>query len=318
MSVSRTKHQEQHRTAVAGLPGKARPAVTVVDTVQRMKQVRRGLVGPVGLVPTMGYLHEGHLSLVRRAREENATVVVSIFVNPTQFGPCEDFAGYPRDTRRDLAMLEEADTDVVFMPSADEMYPPQSSTWVEVTRLTERLEGAARPTHFRGVTTVVAKLFNIVQPDRAYFGQKDAQQATVIRRMVADLNMNLEVVVCPTVREPDGLAMSSRNTYLTPEQRQAAVVLYQSLKLAGQLWDNGERDAARIRREMKLLIEQLLIERRPIDQQALGEIDYISVADPETLEELDTIASAALVSLVVRFGRTRLLDNVVLRLDRHR
>ncbi len=275
----------------------------VIETVDEMRRLRRTLAGPVGFVPTMGYLHEGHLSLVKRAREDNATVVVSIFVNPTQFGPCEDLEDYPRDIKRDLTMLEELDTDVVFMPPPDEIYPPQFNTWVEVTGLTERLEGAARPTHFRGVTTVVAKLFNIVQPTRAYFGQKDAQQAIVIQKMATDLNMGLDVIVCPTIREHDGLAMSSRNIYLTPEQRRSATVLSQSLKMAERLWTDGERNAEHIRSEMRQFIER----------QPEGQIDYISVADTLTLEELDTITSAALVSLAVRFGKTRLLDNVVLR-----
>ena len=277
----------------------------VIETVDEMRRLRRTLAEPVGFVPTMGYLHEGHLSLVKQARKDNATVVVSIFVNPTQFGPCEDLEDYPRDIKRDLAMLEELDTDIVFMPSLDEIYPPQFNTWVEVTGLTERLEGTARPTHFRGVTTVVDKLFNIVQPTHAYFGQKDAQQAIVIRKMVTDLNMGIDVIVCPTIREHDGLAMSSRNIYLTPEQRRSAVVLSQSLKLAERLWADGERNAERIRREMRQLIER----------QPEGQIDYISVADTLTLEELDTITSTALVSLAVRFGKTRLLDNVVLEPD---
>ena len=276
--------------------------MNVIETVDEMRRLRRTLAEPVGFVPTMGYLHEGHLSLVKQARKDNATVVVSIFVNPTQFGPCEDLKDYPRDIKRDLAMLEELDTDIVFMPSLDEVYPPQFNTWVEVTGLTERLEGAARPTHFRGVTTVVAKLFNIVQPTRAYFGQKDAQQAIVIQKMVTDLNMGIDVIVCPTIREHDGLAMSSRNIYLTPEQRQSAVVLSQSLKLAERLWSDGERNAERIRTKIGHLIEQ----------QPDGQIDYISVADPGTLEELGTIISTALVSLAVRFGKTRLIDNVVL------
>jgi len=257
---------------------------------------------PVGFVPTMGYLHEGHLSLVRGARTENSSVVVSIFVNPTQFGPQEDLASYPRDTECDLALLEKEKTDVVFMPSAAEMYPPQFSSWVEVGKVTERLEGASRPTHFRGVTTVVAKLFNIVQPTKAYFGQKDAQQAIVIRKMVADLNMNLEIVTLPTVREPDGLAMSSRNTYLNPEDRQAAVVLYQALSLAQQLWSQGEENAEKLRQEMTGLIQN----------QPLATIDYVSVADNETLEELDEVTPPALVSMAVRIGKTRLIDNVVL------
>ena len=274
----------------------------VVETIDEMRRLRSELAEPVGLVPTMGYLHEGHLSLVKRARAEDESVVVSIFVNPTQFGPKEDFRDYPRDTERDLAMLEKEQTDVVFMPSAEEMYPPQYSSWVEVSKVTERLEGASRPAYFKGVTAVVAKLFNIVRPTRAYFGQKDAQQAIVIKKMVADLNMNLEVVTCPTVREPDGLAMSSRNTYLNQEQRQAAAVLYQSLKLAERMYSQGERDTERIRREMIALIQE----------QPLGNIDYVSIADVETLEELGTIRPPALVSLAVKIGKPRLIDNVVL------
>ena len=215
----------------------------VIETIDEMRKLRQQLTEPVGFVPTMGYLHEGHLSLVRCARVENSSVVASIFVNPTQFGPREDFKAYPRDTQRDLALLEKEKTDIVFMPSADEMYPPRFNSWVEVSKITKRLEGASRPGHFRGVTTIVTKLFNIVQPTRAYFGQKDAQQAIVIKKMVADLDMNLETVTLPTVREDDGLAMSSRNTYLTPEQRRAATVLYQALSMAQRLWLQGERNA---------------------------------------------------------------------------
>ena len=274
----------------------------VVETIDEMKRLRLKLTEPVGLVPTMGYLHEGHLSLVRHARAENTSVVVSIFVNPTQFGPREDLAKYPRDPQRDLALLEKEKTDIVFMPSADEMYPPQFNSWVEVSKITERLEGASRPGHFRGVTTVVAKLFNIVQPTRAYFGQKDAQQLAVIKKMVADLNMNLEIVAVPTVREPDGLAMSSRNTYLNPEERQAAAVLYQALTLAQQLWSQGERDAERLRQEMIALIKK----------QPLATIDYVSIADTTTLDELDIVNPPALISLAVKIGKTRLIDNIVL------
>ncbi len=274
----------------------------VVETIAEMKRLRSEMTGTLGFVPTMGYLHEGHLSVVRRAREENASVAASIFVNPTQFAPTEDFEDYPRDTQRDLAMLEEAGTDVVFMPTAAEMYPERFSSWVEVGKLTERLEGASRPTHFRGVTTICNKLFNIVEPTRAYFGQKDAQQALVIKKMVADLNMNLEIVVCPTVREPDGLAMSSRHVYLGPEQRRAAVSLYEAIKLAENLWSEGERSAKRLR--------QVVTDH--IRQQPLGDIEYVSIADMGTLEELETVADSALLSLVVRFGKTRLLDNTIL------
>jgi len=275
----------------------------VIETIAEMKELRLRLAKPVGLVPTMGYLHEGHLALVRQARVENSSVVVSIFVNPTQFDRREDFKQYPRDPQRDLALLEKEKTDIIFMPSADEMYPPPFSSWVEVGKLAERLEGASRPGHFRGVVTVVAKLFNIVQPTRAYFGQKDAQQAVVIKRTVADLNMNLEIVTVPTVREPDGLAMSSRNICLSPEERQAATVLYRALCLAQQLYSQGETNAQCLRQEMTELIQN----------EQLASIDYVSVADPETLEELDKASPPALVSLAVKIGNTRLIDNVVLK-----
>ena len=274
----------------------------VVEKIDEMRELRRRLTKPVGFVPTMGYLHEGHLALFRQARAENPVVVVSIFVNPTQFGPQEDFEKYPRDHVLDLAILEKEKTDIVFMPSVTEMYPPQFNSWVEVGKVTERLEGASRPGHFRGVTTVVTKLFNIIQPTRAYFGQKDAQQLLVIKKMVADLNMNLEIITVPTVREPDGLAMSSRNIYLNPQERQAALVLYQALSLAQQLWLQGERDAERIRHEMLALIQK----------QPLADIDYVSIADTETLDELDTVKPPVLVSLAVKISKTRLIDNVVL------
>jgi pantoate--beta-alanine ligase len=274
----------------------------ILKTIDEIKRLRPSLPPPVGFVPTMGYLHEGHLALVRQARAESASVVVSIFVNPTQFGPQEDFEKYPRDPKRDLALLEKEGTDIVFMPAAGEIYPPAFDSWVEVGRIAERLEGVSRPGHFRGVATVVAKLFNIVQPDRAYFGQKDAQQLAVIKRMVADLDMNLRVIAVPTVREPDGLAMSSRNSYLNPEERKAAVVLYEALTLAQELFYGGERDAPAIRRQMTELIQK----------QPLAEIDYISIADAETLDELDEVKPPALVSLAVKIGKTRLIDNVVL------
>jgi len=274
----------------------------VIETIDKMRRLRQQLAEPVGFVPTMGYLHEGHLSLVRRAVFENPSTVVSIFVNPAQFGPKEDFKTYPHDPRRDLSLLEKEKTDIVFKPSMAEMYPPQFNSRVEVGKITERLEGASRPAFFRGVTTVVAKLFNIVQPTRAYFGQKDAQQAIVIRKMVADLNMNLEIVTLPTVREPNGLAMSSRNAYLDPEQRQAATVLYRALTLAQRLWLQGERDAEHLRQQMITLIQK----------QPLATIDYVSIANAETLDELDTVKPPALASLAVKIGKTRLIDNVVL------
>ena len=274
----------------------------VISTVAEFKEARYRITGTVGFVPTMGYLHEGHLFLARRAKAENDVSAVSIFVNPTQFGPKEDFARYPRDPDRDLALLEKERTDLVLMPPVEEMYPPGISTWVDVEGVTKRLEGAARPGHFRGVATVVAKLFNIVEPSKAYFGQKDAQQVVVIQKMVTDLNMNLEVVVVPTLREPDGLAMSSRNVYLNPEERQAAVVLWRSMNLAKGLQQKGERDAEKLRNEMVALIKK----------EPLARIDYVSIADPRTLDELSQIKGSALVSMAVYIGKTRLIDNLIL------
>jgi pantoate--beta-alanine ligase len=272
-----------------------------VKTIAEMRQLRAQITGTIGFVPTMGYLHEGHISLVNKAREENDVVFVSIFVNPTQFGPKEDFRNYPRDLKRDLAMLEPA-TDYVFVPADAEMYPEKYNTWVEVNDITDRLEGVIRPGHFKGVTTVVNKLFNIVRPTKAYFGQKDAQQVAVIKKMVTDLNMDLEVVACPTMREKDGLAMSSRNTYLTPEQRKAAVVLSRALRMAKELWTNGETESAEIRQEMTSLIRK----------EPLAMIDYVSIADNETLKEIHRVKTPALVSLAVKIGKTRLIDNIVL------
>ncbi|MFH1639383.1 MAG: pantoate--beta-alanine ligase [Chloroflexota bacterium] len=274
----------------------------VVQTIAEMKALRRTLKEPVGFVPTMGYLHEGHLTLVRRAKENNASVIVSIFVNPTQFGPTDDLEKYPRDTEADLAKLQKLETDVVFMPTPEVMYPEGFNTWITVEKVTKRLEGTIRPGHFKGVATVVAKLFNIVAPDKAYFGQKDAQQVVVVKKMVADLNMNLEIVVVPTVREPDGLAMSSRNIYLSPEDRKKAVILHDSLMFAQKLVSQGEKNAERIRQEMVALIKKVVPE---------SAIDYVSIADNTTLDELNEIRPPALISLVVRFGRTRLLDNIV-------
>ncbi len=274
----------------------------VIETVAAMKAERNRLSGTVGFVPTMGYLHEGHMTLVRHARAENLTVVVSIFVNPAQFGPGEDFEAYPRDTARDLATLEKEGVNIVFMPAASDMYPPDYGTWVDVDKITDGLEGDSRPGHFRGVATVVCKLFNIVGPHRVYFGQKDYQQLAVIRKMVADLDMDIEIVAVPTVREPDGLARSSRNIYLTKEERQAAIVLWKALCLVRGRWESGEKDAARLRRDMIALIEK----------EPFARIDYVSVADTDTLEELDTIDKSAVVSLAVKFGKTRLIDNTIL------
>jgi pantoate--beta-alanine ligase len=267
-----------------------------------MRALRKKLSGVVGFVPTMGYLHEGHLALVKQAKVENSSVIVSIYVNPTQFGPREDFGAYPRDLNRDLELLQKGGVDIAFVPSDEEMYQPEFSSWVDVEKVTGRLEGAARPGHFRGVATVVAKLFNIVQPTRAYFGQKDIQQVVVIKRMVADLNMEVEVVVVPTVREGDGLAMSSRNIYLSPEERQAATILFKALTLAQRLWGGGEKDAEKIRQQMTTLIRK----------EPLAQIDYVSIADAETLEELNLLDRQAVASLAVKVGKTRLIDNMIL------
>ncbi len=254
-----------------------------------------------GLVPTMGYLHEGHLSLVRRALAENDRALVTIYVNPTQFAPTEDLSTYPRDLERDLALLQETGADVVFTPGDDVMYPAGFHTYVSVEEVTKVLEGASRPTHFRGVATIVAKLFNITQPTRAYFGQKDFQQALVLQRMVIDLNFNLEMVICPIVREPDGLALSSRNKYLTPEQRQAATLLQRTLAAAVAALQDGERDAAHIR--------QLAVNL--ITAEPLARLDYFSVAHPDTLIELDVVEEKAVLSTAVFFGKTRLIDNML-------
>ncbi len=272
-----------------------------VISLPELRSARLSLTGNMGLVPTMGYLHEGHLSLVRQAREECDQVAVSIFVNPTQFGPKEDLAKYPRDLDRDMKLIEPY-TDLLWTPTAEVMYPEGYQTWVEVEEMTRPLEGAMRPGHFRGVTTIVAKLFNGVQPDKAYFGQKDAQQAAVIRRMVRDLNFPIEVVVCPIVREPDGLAMSSRNVYLDPQQRQAATILSRSLREAKEAYDNGERDAGMLRQIIK----------DTLATEPLAEVQYVSCADYETLEELETVERKALLSMAVFVGKTRLIDNFVL------
>jgi len=273
-----------------------------VTTLDELHSARLSLEGMVGLVPTMGFLHQGHLSLIRRAREECDHVVVSIFVNPTQFGPKEDLSKYPRDVDRDLKLIEPLGTDLVWMPTPEIMYPQGYQTWVEVEAITGPLEGAMRPGHFKGVTTVVAKLFNGVQPHKAYFGQKDAQQAAVIRQMTRDLNFLIEIVVCPIVREPDGLAMSSRNVYLDPEQRKAATVLFRSLSAANEVYESGERNAEKIREKMKEVLAS----------EPLAEVQYVSCANYDTLEELTEIKGKTLLSMAVFMGKTRLIDNFVL------
>ncbi|MEI2765140.1 MAG: pantoate--beta-alanine ligase [Dermatophilaceae bacterium] len=276
-----------------------------VVTTRAQVRAARAAYPRLGFVPTMGYLHEGHLSLVRQAKAECGAVAVSIFVNPLQFAPTEDLASYPRDLERDLALLREVGCDLVWTPGPDEVYPPGFATSVDVRGgVTDVLEGAARPGHFRGVATVVAVLLNAVGADRAYFGQKDAQQCVVVRRMVADLAMPVQVVVGATVREADGLAMSSRNTYLTPEQRAQAPALYRALCAVAQRYAAGERDADALRTAA----------RQVLASAPLGELAYVSVADPTSLAEVVQVdpAVGAVVSTAVRFGRTRLIDNVVL------
>lgn len=273
-----------------------------VVTIDELREARAALPEPVGLVPTMGYLHAGHLSLVKRAREEAASVVVSVFVNPTQFAPTDDLDEYPRDLERDAALLQEAGADLLWAPAPEVMYPPGFQTWVEVEKVTQPLEGAKRPGHFRGVTTVVTKLFNAVQPQVAVFGQKDAQQVAVIRQMVRDLNMPIKIVASPIVRERDGLAMSSRNTYLNPAERQAALALSKSLSAAESAYKKGERDGETLR----TLMEEI------INTEPLARLDYVSCADFETLEELEEVRGRALLSMAVYIGATRLIDNRVL------
>ncbi|PZC49013.1 MAG: pantoate--beta-alanine ligase [Chloroflexi bacterium] len=274
----------------------------VIKSVAEMAEAREQAPRPMALVPTMGALHEGHLSLVRRARSEGATVVASVFVNPTQFGPNEDLAAYPRDLERDLALLEQEGVDLVFQPSQEDIYPSGFATTVDVGALGRRLEGEFRPGHFRGVATVVCKLFTIIRPDEAYFGQKDAQQTLVIRRLNADLNLGVNVVVCPSVREADGLAMSSRNAYLGPEERRASTALFRALSAAQARFNGGERDADKLRGAMVQVLRM----------EPLAQREYVSVSDAETLEELARVDGPALALLAVRIGNTRLIDNVAL------
>ena len=269
-----------------------------VDDVRRQDKL-------IGLVPTMGYIHEGHLSLVRIAKQNSHIVITSIFVNPTQFDSDEDFARYPRDIERDKQLAESAGSDILFLPEQKEMYHADYLTYVEVKKITEVLEGKFRPTHFLGVTTIVAKLFNITKPHIAVFGQKDAQQALVVKQMVKDLNIDLKIVVAPIIREESGLAMSSRNVYLSPKERNEGTVLHRSLRLAERLIRKGERHSIVILSEMKKMIAS----------QSSAQIDYVSIADPTTLKELSSIDAneAVLVSLAVRIGSTRLLDNLVIK-----
>lgn len=273
-----------------------------VTTARQVREWHQMHGGKLGLVPTMGYLHAGHASLVERARRENDRVAASLFVNPTQFGPGEDLARYPRDLERDQALLQSAGCEMLFAPPVEEMYPPGAATFVDVGPPAEPLEGARRPGHFRGVATVVLKLFGIFRPERAYFGQKDAQQLAVIRRMARDLNLAVEIVGCPTVREADGLAMSSRNAYLTPEERRAAVALFRALDAARNLWAQGERRGDVLRAAMKGVL----------DAEPLARTDYVSAADPDSLVEIDEAKGPVLLSMAVFLGKARLIDNVVL------
>lgn len=274
-------------------------SVKIKDTREMIKSWRKQELS-IGFVPTMGYLHDGHRSLIERAGRENDKVVVSIFVNPIQFGPNEDFAKYPRDMERDMKICAEAGADMVFAPEDTEMYPVRNLAYVDIDSLGDRLCGSKRPGHFRGVCTVVAKLFNIIMPDRAYFGQKDAQQLAIISRMVRDLDFQTEIIPCPIIREPDGLAMSSRNSYLSLEERASAPVIRKSLGMAYEALLNGERDAGKIK---NMISEAIFSEPH-------ARIDYVDVADAYTLEPVETVKGSVLVAVAVYMGRTRLIDNI--------
>ncbi|MCC6146188.1 MAG: pantoate--beta-alanine ligase [Anaerolineaceae bacterium] len=273
----------------------------VTTSFLELREARESLKATVGLVPTMGFLHEGHLSLVRAARQECSSVVVTIFVNPAQFGPAEDLSRYPRDLERDLSLLKKENVDLVWAPPTETLYPADFQTWVDLEKVSKPLEGAMRPGHFKGVATIVAKLFNAIQPQKAFFGQKDAQQAAVIRQMVKDLNYPIEVIICPIAREGDGLAMSSRNVYLQPAERQAATVLSRALFAIRQAFEDGERDAGQLKQIMQTIF----------NQEPLARVQYISCADPVTLQELESIENQALFSVAVFIGNTRLIDNML-------
>lgn len=275
--------------------------VSTVEEVREQVKSWRAEGLSVGLVPTMGYLHEGHKSLIDKAVEQNDKVVVSVFVNPIQFGPTEDLATYPRDLERDAALCENAGAALIFHPEKEDMYFDDFCTYVDMENLTKGLCGKTRPTHFRGVCTVVSKLFNIVQPDRAYFGQKDAQQLAVVRRMVRDLNFNLEIIGCPIVREEDGLAKSSRNTYLSPEEREAAVILHKSLTKGEEMIRAGEKNAEVVKKAIRGVIET----------EPLAKIDYVEVVDFDNIEAVETMDGTTLIAIAVYIGTTRLIDNVI-------
>ncbi len=279
--------------------------VSTVNDVRNTVKEWKNQGFKVGLVPTMGFLHEGHLSLIKKAVSENDKVVVSIFVNPTQFGPNEDFEAYPRDLNKDAALCEEAGADLIFHPEPEEMYPDGFCSNVNMTGLTDALCGKSRPIHFQGVCTVVSKLFNITSPDNAYFGEKDAQQLAVIKRMVKDLNFDIKITGCPIIREEDGLAKSSRNTYLNPEERQAALVLSKAVKCGKRLVNDGEKNSAAILREMKSIIEN----------EPLARIDYVEIVDMNTMRNIDTIKGDVLCAMAVYIGKTRLIDNFICHAD---
>jgi len=274
----------------------------IAKSINELDKLLSDSVRHVALVPTMGSLHEGHLSLFRQARLDNETVVASIFVNPTQFGPKEDFTTYPRDLDNDIALLENVGVNILFAPDPSDIYPSGFNTWVDIGELTQKLEGSTRPSHFKGVCTVVTKLFNIIRPDRAYFGQKDAQQLLVIKKLNLDLDFGIEIIAMPTVREPDGLAMSSRNSYLSQNERTAAAVLHRSLCSATTMYNNGERSPIAIKRNIE---EMILYEK-------LAKIDYISMADIRSLDEVLELKKPCLLSIAVYIGNTRLIDNVIL------
>jgi len=276
----------------------------LVKTIEEMRAFRKATRKNgkrFGLVPTMGALHEGHLSLVRAAREKSDIVAVSIFVNPTQFGPQEDFAKYPRNLESDCALLQREHVDVVFAPSVEDMYSAGAVTWVTVEGMSDRLCGRSRLGHFRGVTTVVSKLFHIIEPDSAFFGQKDAAQVAIIRRMVRDLKMPVSVEVCPIIRESDGLALSSRNAYLNPEERKSALVLYRSLRRAQELFDRGEHDSAKL----------IAAGKQEFTKEPTARLDYLDIVDPDSLESLRVISKRALIAVAAYVGNTRLIDNIV-------
>jgi pantoate--beta-alanine ligase len=272
-----------------------------IDEIRALRNTARKGGKQLGLVPTMGALHEGHLSLVRTARDKSDVVAVSIFVNPTQFGPNEDFAKYPRNLEKDSEMLDREHADVIFAPSVDDMYPADAITWVTVEGMSDRLCGKLRPGHFRGVTTVVSKLFHIIEPDAAFFGQKDAAQIAIIRRMVRDLNMRVSVEVCPIIRESDGLALSSRNAYLNPEERKSALILHRSLRRAQASFEGGERNSTKL----------VAAAKQEFGTDPKARLDYFEIVDPDSLEPVTTISSRALIAVAAFIGNTRLIDNII-------